>query len=225
MSRDVFVSIMGDSISTFEFTIPEDYKNFYSKNMEKYTNISTYKDTWWGQVIEHFGWKLLVNNSWSGSFVCETIDSVKGSNGCSDKRTSMLGNNGIVPNHIIVFMGSNDRGRGLSLSEIKDSYSLMLKKIKNNYLNAIIWCCTLPKTACSRMKNFKFPDKQDGVEMICYNKIIIEAAKKENCNVIELFYNDELCDTLDGLHPNYQGMKFIAEKVIFQIEKELNKNK
>ncbi len=222
MYKKQFFSIIGDSISTFEGYIPEGYPTFYTERIAFATGITGYKDTWWGQVIEHFGARLLINNSWSGSYVCKPKSCEIESYGCSDARTNGLGKDGIAPDQIIVYIGTNDRGACFNLtgddkrdlSVIENAYGVMLDKLKRNYPNAVIWCCTFPITACLRDPYFFFPDYQEGVKMTEYGELVKRVAIKKQCKVIDLWDENILCETIDGLHPNYNGMRMIAKKVI-----------
>ncbi len=224
--KDRYFSILGDSISTYEGYLPSGYPSFYSYRGAFVTDIHGYRDTWWGQVIEHFEGKLLVNNSWSGSYVCKPESCEIESYGCSDERTGGLGNEGNTPDHIIILLGTNDRGAGFTLtsedksdlSVIDNAYGVMLDKIKRNYPNAEIWCCTFPKNTCSQEPFFKFPATQMGIPMENYGELIKRVALEKQCRVIDLWDNEELCDTLEGLHPNYSGMCMIAGKVIRAME-------
>ncbi len=227
--KNKYFSFLGDSITTYEGYLPKGYPSFYSRPDSYITNIYGYKDTWWGQVLEHFGAQLLVNNSWSGSCVCKAPSCEIESYGCSDARCGGLGYDGISPHHIIVFLGSNDRGKGYpltsedksDLSVIENAYAVMLDKIKINYPSAEVWCCTFPITTCSREPYFEFPKTQMGIPMESYGECIKSVAKAKNCRIIDLWDKTKLCDTLEGLHPNYNGMTMIAEKVIEAVEQYL----
>lgn len=67
------VTIFGDSYSTFFGYIPATHEPWYGpvgSGWEKEGNdVVKVEQTWWHQVIEEMGWKLEVNNSWSGSTV------------------------------------------------------------------------------------------------------------------------------------------------------------
>ncbi len=68
--KNKLFSILGDSISTFE-GYSEPYEATYYDAVRKCQgDITKVEHTWWGQVIEHLGGELLVNNSISGSMVC-----------------------------------------------------------------------------------------------------------------------------------------------------------
>ena len=63
------ISIMGDSISTYEGYNPPHYHVYYTLQMAKANGLQSVKDTWWQQVIDGLGGELCVNNSYSGSVV------------------------------------------------------------------------------------------------------------------------------------------------------------
>lgn len=65
----MYVSIMGDSISTYEGIIPEGYAVFYDEPTRKKNGLDSVRDTWWMQVLQVLEADLLMNNSYSGSQV------------------------------------------------------------------------------------------------------------------------------------------------------------
>ncbi len=220
-----YFSIMGDSISTYEGYLPEGHPSFYNMHNSYTTNVYGPRETWWRQVLDHFEGMLLVNNSWSGSYVCMVSEAAEPSAGCGDTRTSHLGNDGISPDQILIYIATNDRGAGFPLTSedktdlrvIENAYGVMLDKIKKNYPNAEIWCCTFPITSCSRDPYFYFPKTNRGIPMEAYGELIHKVAEERGCHVVEL-WDKECCDTIDGLHPNFNGMKMIASKVIAAME-------
>ncbi len=223
-----YFSIMGDSISTFEGCLPTDFPTFYSYRGAMLTDIRGPEDTWWGQVLRYFGGRLLVNNSWSGSYVCKDPRCEIESYGCSDRRAFGLDADSVLPDCILILIGTNDRGAGFPLTSedksdlavIENAYAAMLEKIKNGYPQADIFCCTLPVTACTRNQYYSFPKKYNGVPTREYNALISRVAEAKDCYVIELWDELQPCDTVDGLHPNAAGMKMIAAKVIEAMEKQ-----
>ncbi len=219
-------SILGDSISTFEGCSEPKDAAFYDSGHKIASGILTPSDTWWGLVIEHFGGKLLVNNSFSGSTVCYDPQYLIESYACSDERTSSLGKNGELPDVIIVYMGTNDWGRGIRIYKgegvnvdnhatlFAPAYKLMLEKLKRNYPDAEIWCVTLGVSRWSAEKSFSFPYYYGGRHISEYCDAIISCAEECGCNTVDLYHDCEAYDTLDGMHPNSSGMKTIAECVI-----------
>lgn len=218
--KDKYISIIGDSISTFEAWLPAGYPSFYTVANSCFTGVYGARETWWGRVLKHFGAELLVNNSWSGSYVCKPPYCEIESYGCSNSRACGLDADGIVPDHVIAYIGTNDRGAGFpptsddksDLSVFENAYREMLVKIKNTYPSAEIWCCTFPKTTCKNDPCLQLPEVWKGVPIEEHREIIRRVAKAANCHIIEL--TGGTCDTSDGLHPNYEGMEYIADKVI-----------
>lgn len=73
-SEQLKVTIFGDSYSTFEgWLTPDTNEPWYwkedSPNRDKNNDVSKVEHTWWHQVIDKMGWKLEMNNSYSGSTV------------------------------------------------------------------------------------------------------------------------------------------------------------
>ena len=196
------------------------------------------QDTWWGKVIDFFGGELLVNNSWSGSRVTRlpNNDSLFPS-GCSDERTDSLHINSVKPAVIIIYLGTNDWAFGADkfyVDNVLDdvfhcvsfdfAYSQMLLKIKRNYPDAEIWCCTLNTTFISANPSFKFPYKYGGTHIEEYNQIIKETVDMNNCKIIDLYSYHIPYDSIDGSHPNADGMNTLATLMIKQIGgNEVNK--
>lgn len=103
------VSILGDSISTFEGYNPQGFNLFYNEEKKQQSGVVNVCDTWWQMLIDFLGAELLVNNSWSGSRVTK----LPGNNdlfpsGCSDERTNGLHLGVMKPDVILVYIGTND---------------------------------------------------------------------------------------------------------------------
>jgi len=74
-STEKSVSILGDSYSTFEGYVTPDTNALWYRlppRHEKKNDVRRVEETWWHQAIDTLGWKLEVNNSYSGSTVCHT---------------------------------------------------------------------------------------------------------------------------------------------------------
>ncbi len=230
--KNKYFSILGDSISTFEGISDPKEAVYYDTSRKLASGIVTVLDTWWGQVVERLGGKLLVNNSWSGSTVCWNPQYQVPSYGCSDERTASLGKDGIEPDVIIVFMGTNDWGHGFQVVSSKhvkgdehncaifsNAYQAMLKKLRANYPKAEIWCLTLPISYCSVKESFEFPYYYGGRHISEYCDAIKESAQQYNCCIIDLHNCCESYDTLDGFHPNANGMIRISNAMIEKLER------
>ena len=75
-----YLSVLGDSISTFKNYVPAENSVFYDGNKHGITDASK---TWWGITMDELGMQLCVNNSWSGSRVT-TTNGTAGA-GCMDR--------------------------------------------------------------------------------------------------------------------------------------------
>ena len=221
--KNKYISILGDSISTFEGCSEPKDAAFYNIERKIISHIATLSDTWWGQVIEKLGAKLLVNNSISGSSVTWHPSYEIQSYGCSDERTCSLSREGVSPDIIFVYLGTNDWGAGVKIVDEKNpddltvfynAYREMLCKLKMNYPEAIICCLTLATSFCSRRKDFEFPYYSGGWHIAEYCNLIKRCADENQCLIIDLFNCMEPYDTIDGFHPNSDGMKTITDAVL-----------
>ena len=208
------ISILGDSISTYQ-----DISNNPSYNSKLYYNPYFYRapfpmeKTYWQLLIDTLGLSLCVNNSWSGGNLSGVDDEDSGLN-----RVHYLSNNsGENPDVILVFMGINDMGRGVNIDVFSADYESVLQTIKSKYPSAQVCCVNLPDrdpVIKSRTKSF--------------NSAIENAVKKagDNFFVADLFsskLNNDFyyMNTLDGLHPDEDGMKYIAETIEAAISKHI----
>lgn len=224
------ISVFGDSISTFDGYNPDGYKIFYNEEKQCQAGLKQVTDTWWQTVIDFFGAKLLVNNSWSGSRVTKLPGYVEMfPSACSDERTSSLHIGEIKPDCIFVFLGTNDWAFGARTGNetrnlveddnevFEEAYDSMLKKLKVNYPKSEIWCCTLCETYVSKCPAFQFPHKYAGTHIEEYNDIIRKAVRCNNDRLIDLYDYKMAYDSIDGTHPNSAGMNTISKMVIRSI--------
>ena len=222
-------SVLGDSISTLAGYNPEGYNVFFSEDVREKSNVWGKDFTWWGQVIDYVGGELLVSNAWSGSCVTKMPDRDSlFPSACSDERTNGLHLECVKPDVIMIYLGINDWAKGLGMpgkgyrgrkSEEKTipfetAYQIMIQKLKMNYPDAEIWCCTLCPTFMSIDTSFVFPAMFGGVHIEEYNQVIRETARREGCKLLDLYLYQTPYDTIDGTHPNSSGMKTLATLVL-----------
>lgn len=225
-------SVLGDSISTFQGYSEPEYAAFYDTAHKLASGIIVPHNTWWGQVIGQIGGELLVNHSVSGSTVAWHPQYEVESYGCSAERTSALSKDGIVPDVIMVYIGTNDWGRGTCIYDSETlqepasfyaAYSVMIERLKKNYPNAEIWCFTLAISCCTRMPEFVFPYSYGGRHIDEYCRAIRECASKYSCRLIDLRMQSLPYDTIDGFHPNADGMKTIANAVMTSLDESIKR--
>lgn len=232
-SKKLSFSILGDSISTLAGWNPPGNAVFYDLQKRMSAGVYLSDDTWWGQVIAAFDGELLINDAWSGSMVCKHPLCEIPSYACGDFRTSRLGSEGKNPDLILIEMGTNDWGAGMrtttnyvkssDLSCFPIAYRLMLEKIKANYPAALLVCMTPARTICSRESAFVFSDAPGGRCLNEYCDAILTMAQEMGCLAIDLSKLEYPCDTIDGFHPNAKGMQTIANAVIGELRKVINK--
>lgn len=228
-----YISILGDSISTLEGYSEPDYAVYYEGEKRLFSDVLFFSDTWWGRVCEKFGYELLANNSFAGSTVTRSPKHMIPSFACSDERTSSLGVDNKHPDIIIVFIGVNDWGCGVKIypcdgeqnnaSIFSVAYETMLKKLTKNYPSAKIFCLTLPR--CSPEQNEYVYRGRIFKHKLCeYCEAIKLCASRCGCETIDLYEKVESYDSVDGFHPNADGMKTIADAVISALEAIIYEN-
>ncbi len=115
--------IMGDSYSTYEGYIPEGYKPYYGDTKPKERGLRSVDDTWWRQVARECGYDILVNDSWSGSTVCNSIRPNDPMEYTFVRRIDKYIAEGFFDNNEIdtffIFGGTNDSWRDCPIGENK----------------------------------------------------------------------------------------------------------
>jgi len=207
MQNKKFLSVLGDSISTYK-GVSDDASAcsslFY--NACFYREPFPLEKTYWQIVAQTLGLTLCVNNSFSGGNLSGREDPDSGVN-----RVSRLSrDDGTRPDVIIVFMGLNDLGRGIDLNIFADDYMRTLMTIGQKYPDAAVCCVNLPDRARSIRAYTE-----------AFNQAIADAVAEagENFFVADLFssrLNNDFyyMNTVDGLHPDEDGMRIIAEVII-----------
>lgn len=226
------LSILGDSISTFKGWIPEGNLVFYPENGA----VKDVAQTWWKIVLDELGLTLCANGSSSGSASFGYSQEADPMYGCSDHRISQLaGAGGEAPDIIIVYMGTNDVlmsaaigdndglqavGEGL-VGSLSDGYTMILDKIKRQYPQAQVYCCTLlPMGDWGTTEAQPFVPFVNGqnVTSEAYSERIRLIAGNRGLPVIDLekcgITIDNMAEmTADGVHPTAEGMRLIADAV------------
>ena len=100
------ISILGDSYSTFEgYLQPDTNFVWYFASPKNQTDVTSVRETWWHKFIKENNYRLCVNNSFSGSTICNTGYRKEDYSGRSFiTRMKKLGN----PDIIFIFGATND---------------------------------------------------------------------------------------------------------------------
>ena len=209
------VSILGDSISTYSGVSNNSslchgtayYPCFYKEPFPK-------EKTYWQRVIDSLGLVLCVNNSYSGG----NLSGIDNPDSGVNRANNLSRCDGTAPDVIIVFMGINDLGRGVDVNVFADDYTKTLNAIKQAHQNAKVCCVNIPdRDIFLKQRATLFNDKLE--------KAVKDAG--ENFFIADLFtsrLNNDFyyMNTLDGLHPDEDGMKIIAEIVENALKSNIN---
>lgn len=203
--NNMYISFLGDSITTFYDYIPSSYPSYYPTQG---CDVNSVDKTWWHQVVSNTKYNLLMNNSFSGS-------KVTSGDGCGQslERIQNLSKDNVSPDIIIIHMGTNDLTHRVPISNFETAYNNMIDLIRQQCDDAIIFVLNLPS-----MKHQGFLE-----DRIKFNEVISKIADEKELILIDiasLITEDNYSNYMfAGAHPNALGMKLISEEVI----KELNK--
>ncbi len=204
--------IFGDSYSTYEGYIPENFPTYYSEQGRPQGPLVTkmkLEETWWGRLLKTTDAKLVLNNSWSGSTVCYT--GYEGDCSTSSSfiyRYKQLHKDGFFVDKridtLFVFGGTNDSWAEAPLGTLQ--FSAWQERDLFNVLPAICYFMNRLKT--------DFPDTRIVFLANCDIKTeIIEgmkiAGKRFNVEVIQLENIDKDCN-----HPTVKGMGEIYNQIL-----------
>lgn len=196
------VSILGDSYSTYEgFMTPNTNELwYYAKSKPEQTDVKDVRQTWWHQVIKENGWRLCVNNSYSGATISYT--GYDGNDYSARSFNTRMGDLG-TPDIIFIFGATNDSWAGTPIGDYKyegitygDLYQFrpalarMLDWMTARYVNTEIYFI---------LNNDLRDEINASVKTICAHYGV---------KVIEL----KDIDKLSG-HPSVKGMRQIADQV------------
>ena len=210
-----YISILGDSISTFEGYSNNPLRNTTTKDNAVYyggegNTGSEYslrlEDCWWYKSAQEVGLRVLVNNSWSGDRV-----SLRGLQRCEQLHSDVLN---AEPDIIAVYLGTNDYNHSLSVEDFYEKYAEMVKKITTRYTAKVFLLTVVPNGRC-----FKLGRTLE--ELPLFNQQIKKIAKQYGCTVVDLYEDSGITEenysqyTFDGdLHPNVEGHARMAKCLI-----------
>jgi hypothetical protein len=196
------VSILGDSYSTYEdFVTPATNELwYYAKNSEQKTDVKDVRQTWWHQLIKENGWRLAVNNSYSGATISYTgYDGNDYSPRSFNTRMDNLGQ----PDIIFIFGATNDSWAGSPIGDFKyegikkaDLYEFrpalahMLRWMTDRYVNTEIYFILNTELKDEINTSVKTICEHYGVPVITLTEV----------------------DKISG-HPSVKGMRQIADQV------------
>lgn len=196
------ISVLGDSYSTFQGFIPEGNAIwYYNPPKRDMTDVESVEQTWWWQVIKEGGYRLGVNNSYSGATVCNTgYRDEDYSDRSFVTRCQKLG----TPDIILICGATNDSWAGVPIGQYKyegwkraDLYTFrpamakMLSDIRQHYPNVEVYFILNSELKKEINESVAEVCRHYGVSLICLHDI----------------------DKKSG-HPSVAGMKSFAQQVL-----------
>ncbi len=195
------VSILGDSYSTFDgYMVPDTNFVWYNTRITKKTDVTSVKQTWWHLFIKDNNYKLEVNNSFSGSTICNTgYQKQDYSSRSFIRRMDNLGS----PDVIFIFGATNDAWANAPIGLFK--YNDWTKEDLYDFRPAMAYMLDYMLGRYPNVKIY-FLLNSDLKETI--NESVKTICKHYNVDCIEL----KDIDKKEG-HPSIKGMKQISNQI------------
>ena len=201
------ISILGDSYSTFEgYLQPDTNAIWYWDNVKaENTDVHHVRETWWHQFIKENGYRLCVNNSFSGATISYSgyksgkPDFTDYSDRSFITRLKNLG----TPDIILVFGGTNDSWAGSPIGEYQ--YEGWTRNDLFSFR---------PAMACLLEKMIDYYPNVEIVFLLNYDlKEEIDESVRTICTHYGVKWIEfEGIDKING-HPSVKGMKQISEQL------------
>ena len=205
------VTIFGDSYSTFEgWLTPETNESWYYAAQtppHKKNDVGKVEQTWWYQVIQEMGWKLEMNNSYSGSTVgYHGYNNVNYKPRSFNTRVENLGE----PDVILSCCITNDSWTGEELGDYK----------YGNWTDEDLWTFRPAMARLCYMLRANYPNAR--VYFILNTEL--KEGHVESMRTICRHYGMPLIELHDidkqWGHPSQKGMKAFAQQVVDALKKD-----
>lgn len=203
MEKNLF--IMGDSYSTYKGHIPNGYSFYYSDERSAAPVIRGVEKTWWRILAKENNLNIVLNDSFSGSTVCNTVrENFPVQSSFINRIDSYISKNFFTENKIntfFIFGGTNDSWINSPIGELK--YSNFTEDELKCVLPAFCYLIHKAKTVADNVvviinTDLK-PEITEGITTACLKNEVEYLILKD----IEKEYG----------HPTELGMKQIAEQV------------
>lgn len=205
MKENKNVLIMGDSYSTYSGYNPEGYHCYYSDERQDAPIVKGVERTWWSILVKENNLNLVLNDSFSGSTVCNTVrEALSVESSFVSRIDKYISESFFTKNEIdtmFIFGGTNDSWINSPIGNLQYSnwtaedlkfvlpaFCYLLQKAKEVVKNVIVILNT----------NLK-PEITNG---------FIEACEKNGVKYLALKDIDK-----ENGHPTELGMKQISEQV------------
>ncbi|MBE6535650.1 MAG: hypothetical protein E7677_03405 [Ruminococcaceae bacterium] len=206
------VVIFGDSYSTFSGVVPEGFRVYYTGSRSEAPDLKDASELWWQRLMADTDSRVLQNNSYSGSTVCN----MGRSGDCSETtsfiaRINKLANDGFFReneiNTVFVFGGTNDSWIKVPVGELQyENFQ------KEDLLNVLPGVCFFFKRVREEMPNARM--------IVIINTGLNDEIAAGMKNAAAHYGADvvELCniEKISG-HPTAKGMEQIKDQILDQL--------
>lgn len=204
------ILIFGDSYSTFEGFVPKGFAVYYPR-----FDVLDVTKTWWDMLTKEMNWEIVLNNSWSGSTICNTVreDIACPKSSSFICRLAKLIDEGFFAQNkidkVLIFGATNDSWIGTSAGDL----------IFNNW-TADDLKLVLPGISYFIKKLLEVMSPQD-VHFIINTKLREEISNgiMKICDYYNVGYTVLFDIEKTEGHPTYQGMIDIKNQVILNLNK------
>ncbi|MCH3917517.1 MAG: SGNH/GDSL hydrolase family protein [Spirochaetia bacterium] len=209
----MILSILGDSISTYDNFIPAGNASVYP-----FFDVDSPSKTWWGLLLEQTGLQLGCNDSYSGARITKSVPWFpEWSSFISSRRQ----NNIKGADLLIVLGGTNDFGTQYllpTLDEFTEAYASLVNSIVTGNPNTKCCFCTpLQRTDIdlytANHKGFSLADLQQSIR-----NVIATDSRAYLLDIGRHTITKDMSCLGDGLHPNAKGMSLLCKWILKDLE-------
>lgn len=202
------ISILGDSFSSFQyFMSPSDNKVWYPQKDSLFNNLRTVEQTWWHLTLQKYNATLEVNNSYSGSTICNTgYDGYDYSSLSFVTRMSSIGN----PDILFIMGGTNDYWAEAPMGNFK--YADWITQDLKQFRPAFAYMLDYLITKHPNMRIINIIDPKIGRSII-NSQIIICTHYKVDYLLLSNY------ERQNG-HPNIKGMESIKDQIVHFLDSQ-----
>ncbi len=210
MKNNVF--IMGDSYSTYEGYIPEGYHFYYGDKRTENPIVKGVEKTWWNRLANENNLNIILNDSFSGSTICNTVrEALTVESSFVSRIDKYIAEKIFTENKIntmFIFGGTNDSWIDAPVGNLK--YSDWIDEELKCVLPAFCYLINRAKEVVEDVIVIINTDLKQEI-----TKGFIEACEK---NEIKYLCLKEI-DKVNG-HPTELGMKQISEQAMECLHKK-----
>lgn len=199
------ILIMGDSYSTYEGYIPKGYHYYYSDTRVEKPIVKGVEKTWWKRLANENDLNILLNDSFSGSSVCNTVrETLTVETSFISRMDKYIANQFFSENRVdtmLIFGGTNDSWINAPIGKL--TYSDWAAEDLSCVLPAFCYLIDRAKTVAKEV--FAIINCDLNPEITAG---FVEACKKYNAGYVCLNEIDK-----ENGHPTELGMKQISKQV------------